>query len=488
MRPEGSRRQQRRRVASMAVTLMLSGLLCALRWPGVNQDVAWSVIVARLTDRGLALYRDVYDVNTAPVFWLGKVISSLAGLLGGRLALALVVLVTFGTVASVVLVYASGRSRLTAVMGSVVLAVSLVGSGAEFGQREHWVFLFALPAVACVARNEAQERAWPAQLAGALLGIAVAIKPHFVVLWLGLVAVRLYRRQPIIAEAIAMAVLAVLMGLMLLLHPDYFQLVRDLGPLYMHWGQRSTIRMLLELGVLLPAFGVALLWHLSRREVPAPQATTFFLAALSCSAAAVMQGKGFVYHWFPAMAFACVGAAVGLVEVGERAGRLALACLLATTGVSFQKDYQLMKAFRRARSAATADIAGLPRDARVLVLASSSIGVVGPALEAGLDWTFRNQVVWWPRDSAARPGERSETEILDGSVVEAARELPEFILIDRDNPSISAVGSGFSMMSYVQGIDGMVEVLDTHYDPVSRTSAFYQYRRRDCAGDGADEP
>ncbi|HEU5049114.1 MAG TPA: hypothetical protein VFU00_02255, partial [Gemmatimonadales bacterium] len=150
----------------------------------------------------------------------------------------------------------------------------------------------------------------------AAAAIGIAIKPQFVLLWVVREGLVLWRTRRVTPEGVIVPVLgAAYLAAVALFAPEYFALVRELGPAY-HTFIRNPLLVTallgdgaaLALGALVVA---AALWKRLGARRPAlggsaPGDLALVLAAsvAACYLAAVLQQKGWGYHFYPARALA----------------------------------------------------------------------------------------------------------------------------------------------------------------------------------------
>jgi hypothetical protein len=295
-----------------------------------RSDTAFLLYAAERVLDGARLYVDVVEINPPLIVALNLPAVVLARAVGVSDIAVYRVLVTVALSAS--LAFSAWSLRLALGPGSdrlrrrlvLVLAFALfLAPGNDFGQREQLLVALALPYVLLAAGRAGGRPAapMPALLAGVLAGMGLALKPHFLLAWVaveGYAAWRLRARR-LSHEALGVvAFLLVYAALVALLTPQYFSLVRLLGPAYAGFGHDPFLHVL----------------------VTAPGTTVCYLAALACAAliraskhralwavllvalaasfvAGAAQQKGWGYHFYPARVFALVLLALAVLDVGR---------------------------------------------------------------------------------------------------------------------------------------------------------------------------
>jgi hypothetical protein len=304
--------------AVVGVVFACTTVMGELRRP-LNPDVAWLLYSAERVLRGDRLYVDILEINPPLIVWLNLPVAALARALNAPGPLVCLGLVTLVMTASC---FISGiltsrlhggesANRRAWVMVTCAFVLFPLASG-MFGQREHLALAFILPLIGTAAlRVAASDLPRPAALGiGVLGGLGMAIKPHYALVWLLLVAFRWWasgkrpwRWHPEDAAVLALGVAYPLA--VLLLTPDYFAFVGGSARDYLSYGSRGLGYVLLGDT---PAwwFYVALVlsllldWPLRARPISG------VLLAAGCGflAAVALQGKGWSYHYYPVNACA----------------------------------------------------------------------------------------------------------------------------------------------------------------------------------------
>ncbi|MBA5640377.1 hypothetical protein H3H37_25285, partial [Duganella sp. LX20W] len=196
--------------------------------------------------------------------------------------------------------------------------------GYDFGQREHLALLLVLPYLAEAARR-ADGAAAPrgARLAvAAWATVGIALKPHFLLvpLLVEMVVLARVRRRPGAGMVLMAALLATYGVAVLWLTPDYLPMMRLFSRAYWHYGSDSWFDFLRVPQCQNALILVACHWALR----PAPRAPGHVLsaAALGFAVAAIVQHKGWSYHWYPVLALGwLLFAQAGAVAVAQRVWR-----------------------------------------------------------------------------------------------------------------------------------------------------------------------
>ena len=282
-------------------------IVCAVALRGaypLNHDVAWFLYVANGLLAGGELYRDFVGTN-APMASLSLLPAALLTRAGLPPYAALCVLMMAMAVLSCGLCLGlarhwQGPSRWRPWGSAVLLAAFLILPGYTFGQREHLFTILIAPYLLCLALRVAGIPV-PARLAimaGAMAGLGVGLKPHFVLIAAAAELALLLRmhdlRRLFRPESLALAVCAsAVVAEVFLFQPTY---VHDIlpGVVATYGGFNNPDLILFSLVVYL-----ALFWALSTAQMAAPLRDILLFAVVGALLSFVLQGKGWYYHGYP---------------------------------------------------------------------------------------------------------------------------------------------------------------------------------------------
>jgi hypothetical protein len=328
-------------VASLVVILTLLAQSARLAEP----DIAYFVYSAgRLLD-GAKLYRDVVDMNppailalNVPIVWLSR-LTRLPDLLVYRLvAFALVggaLLFVRRVLGRYVLVDRPAERRYVLLWLCLILFPL---ARDDFGQREHLVLALLLPYVAVALARLGGKRVAlsDALAAGLLAGIALALKPPFVLAWLAVEVwyrwrgyAERWRLTPEVAGTVGVSV--AYFAAVLTFTPEYPRLVGLLGGAFMTYLRSTPLTMLTTPGALLIGFALlaALATRGSGRDANAQ--AIIVAAMLGSFLAGVAQQKDLRYHFYPAFGLATLALAILAARSVPEARRSARAYRLVAT-------------------------------------------------------------------------------------------------------------------------------------------------------------
>jgi len=500
-----------------------------------SPDVAWILYVARALLGGGRLGVDLFE-NTPPMIFALKVPAvALAGALGLREwpVWAALVAILAGAAAALVLHLTrewrvpKGRGT-TATVAALAVALLLIPN-ADFGQRDHVTAILVIPYVFLVARRLGgiAVSAQLAILVGALAGVGIGIKPHFVLLPIALLVLSVYRtgiRGVFTSEHLAIGVAGVVyIAGVVVFSPEYLRYAAAYGPLYQHFqtefvlvGGRvpflppwlgaavgvEALPAYISLGVLAAARG-----YLARDEQRFADVLATATGALLL--VAIVQGKGWRYHFLPSQTFAVLTVVLVLAcSVRRLPRRLARVYLGVGAG--------MLAALVVSVIPASALRLVHPRDARLdgdpnLGLLLPLVRAVGPlghvavlstnisssfplVLEGGSQWALRQPNLWplvafYPDEVRAaamvrpRPfAMRSpfEQQLTRETVVDLLRTKPELLLVLRSDTTTRRWGGAtrFGYLGYFSGYPGFQDQVLANYRQGSVIGEYDVYWRQ----------
>ncbi|MEO7475428.1 MAG: hypothetical protein ABIY46_08835, partial [Gemmatimonadales bacterium] len=297
--------------------LALLALLCQWRI-GFNNDNAWLLYTAgRLLD-GARLYVDLVEINPPLIVWLNVPIVGIARAAGlDAVDVFRVVVFTAALGSAGICQSISNRAFSALADGAVFFAgvlVLLAMPVVWFGQREHLLLVLVFPYLFLSAARLAPERelsrAGRSAALALLAGLGLALKPHYLMVWVLVVWLGARGRRPVHrwAENRALVAVGLLYGLAVLLFaPEYLGLVRLLGAVYAEYRTQGPAAMLLgRFEPLAVVVGLGI-YATYRRAVGARVlGDVLALATVGGVLGLLLQGKGFDYHYYPALACAAM--------------------------------------------------------------------------------------------------------------------------------------------------------------------------------------
>ena len=497
--------RRNRRYATLATVLAALVLILVgtrIEWRSLlSNDVGWLLYVAQQMLRGDILYRDIIEINpplivwlNLPIAWLAQ-ITQLPKLVLLRLAVLCIMLASAalaGMLARHSRTLSTPRTLLLAVLVLITFPFSY------FGQREHLIMAFMLPwFLVAMSRMEGGELPrWAPLLSGVFLGLALCLKPHYLLAWLlplGLVAqtrrsLSIVWKPEQIAAAVTMAGYA---GSIPLFAPEYLPLVRRLGGAYLQWLPVTAHTMLLGNPGGVAVIGILLVYAVARTgrsplDVMALAVVGFLIGVL-------LQKRGNDYHYYPAvgsglllLGFSLGGPARTRRVAGVGFGVLAGTLFLIACSLAFGPEAEEVRGYREFRQAAG------PVDATTSVLSLAPRGGLPFELvnHAGAKWALRFPFPIVPAMVYAREldrpapvvyhtlAERTPLEQWFVSVVldDAERIQPSLLLIHI--PS-TLPGSRDLRLDYVAyfSADPRFRALLTQYCYRGQAAGFWIYRR-----------
>ena len=466
----------------------------------MNADAAWYLYMAGRVLDGARPYRDILDTNPPLV-----VLVSMAAV-GLARAMHLSPLVVFPatlfatTALSLAMAWRLSRGISPPLRQASVVVwayLLLVAVGGVFGQREHILLILILP-YAFSACGELEGRRAPKPLAiasGVMAGVGFAIKPFFVLILMTTELLLAWRRgwsewkRP---EALAiLSVFSAYAATLILWTPEYFDVARRYAPLYPHYQPGGAMLLASSWRLAGVAAVIGLAWLCVRKREPG-WVEVFSGITIGLVGTVYLTGKGWPYHWFPAVAASVSLLAGSAAMVASReAGRLGrfggvaglvglvpILCILAV----FESRLEIWKEAETVRMVRENTH---PGDA-VLVLTPwvhTSFPMIN---KAEVRWGMRHPMLWqigafyardtWTGAGYHRLGEMSVAERRFvgeiGADFQATR--PALLFVDSD-PPLPAL-KGFDYLDYFAADPQFSREL-ANYEPFAKLKTFRVYRR-----------
>jgi len=286
----------------------------------LDTDVSCLITLAEKVLAGAKPYVD-FDEFNLPASVLLYVPEVVIGRWLGVAPEAIVTISVFGATAASL--WLTGRiltaSSLLARQDSVILlpaafGILLILPEDAFGQREHIAAIAILPILAIYSSRVANKtvHSWHAIVAGMCASLAMSLKPHFALALLLPLLYSAWQHRKEFKKAAAillslenvviLAFLLVYAALIVLAFPDYLQkmlpiIVAVYAPARLPWQT-----LLSSLTILLAPIGLAAAGIIGGRTALKPLPLVFVLAATGFWLAALIQGKGWPYQGYPAIA------------------------------------------------------------------------------------------------------------------------------------------------------------------------------------------
>lgn len=254
----------------------------------LNHDVTFLAWTAEQVLGSLAYGRDIYDVNPPLAFMLYSPAAFLAPWTGYDPAIRLTVILLSALSIAAFWQVADRHMRVPLTIALALFFILAFPN--HFAQREQFAFLLCAPYVAGASKG----RGW-ALLIGLMAGVGFIIKPHFLIPLAMLVAFR--RRLGTEEVAIGVAGVTYALAIVIFFQSYLFETLPAAAATY--WAVYHPLRDLLL--PTLAILGAALsLFAAGARQ---PSAQPYLIATIGFTAAAMLQRKGFEYHFIPAWGF-----------------------------------------------------------------------------------------------------------------------------------------------------------------------------------------
>lgn len=434
----------RRRLAwALALATCTALGFYALSFP-LNHDAGWYLYLARRILAGDRLYTDLIEVNPPLYTYLAIVPSAIARLSNvpaARILQVSILVVALGSSIWAGLLttrLAGGRPVLV----TLAFAVPLLGlAGLDLGQREHLMVALTAPYLVLAARRATGDDASRvgALAAGLAAGVGFSLKPHFVLIWLAVeawLAARSPRglRSPRRTEAVTvLAFFVAYAAFVLLVYPAYLNLLWHAGHLYTGFWAIDGLGLYVNRYSLLLAATVIAAWACRPATGAGVLVRLLLIVATMGLLVSVVQGKGWLYHYYPVLTWAMVAMILVVAEfcvtawrdpavVGPLSG-FAVVVVLTVTTLSTWSLLGYQQTLRRARLDYLAVQAGFVEENHV-----ESMVILSPSLLSGfplvnyteIEWAAPFPSLWWVAgahpDYAPRAGEAPVAPVASDSV------------------------------------------------------------------------
>ncbi|WP_035350359.1 hypothetical protein [Edaphobacter aggregans] len=245
------------------------------------------------------------------------------------------------------IVYRTRSSAITnafslGLLGCFTVMVLFAVGGYDFGQREHLVVILLLPyLLASTAPDPSRLLLWERCVIGTCAGLAVWLKPHFILVVLAFEFLRAIQtrsfRRILSPQIISFAATGILILLLVLVATPRYR-TRTLPLLFdTYWGlgTSTTLALAVNSSVYLLLIGILFIaWYLLRRRLCDPATSSgLLLASFAAFIAYDLQHTDWQYHRYPYRAFLLLAITwLGIDLLSPYFGRLSRARRL--TGLS----------------------------------------------------------------------------------------------------------------------------------------------------------
>jgi hypothetical protein len=463
-------------------------------------DAAWYLYVADGLLHGKHMYADYIEVNPPLAFWLMVPVAWLGGTTALGFVNALYCSLLALTALAVALV-----NRYLRMLPAIAqqarhwLCVLLAGAllflpAGDFGEREHFMVLLFMPWLFLrLAHAEGAKPSHAEAIAvGVMAAIAICFKPQSV---MAPVAVELfllwrYRRwQSLLAteNLAALAFVAFYATLLYVAEPEFMGLIVNLGvkaylPFYGYPAGLIWFGSLLT--AVLIALALLLWWQM--QGALADVAALAILAATGFLLSYFIQYKGFSYQVIPALVFATVACATGVVALASKANltplqKTLLGASLLLAIVHFSTQTQGCVCDERVSGPTIAKYAP---NAKSVFIASVRVGSAFPlVLEQNLVWASRLPTSWLTPYVASKwqdgplPDDAIIANALDWAVTDLATFQPGIVFIDESTEQLQVKGGLFDYVKFWSN-DARFAALWAKYERRATINGFAVYTLR----------
>lgn len=317
-------------IAALAAAALAAGLFHV--GVSLNHDSSWYLAATERLLDGARLYVDVVEINpplafyqTMPPVWLARLLGSDPGAIYVAYITLLALLASLWSFA--LLRGAALEARQKTALMIAVAAVLFVLPIGEFGQREHFMLIFALPFLLAQILRPALPDTGPGH--GIALGLVAALglllKPYFLLIPAAIGIMRLVEERSLAPfrdpAMLALAAAAVgYLGFVGLVHPEYFTAIVPIARVvygaYGTGGPQVLAKFEIIALVLLAVAGLG-----ASHKASGTITRLFIGASVGAAAAYLVQYKGWNYHLLPLSALLILTATWLFAAAGRGSGR-----------------------------------------------------------------------------------------------------------------------------------------------------------------------
>jgi hypothetical protein len=396
--PTQTRTDRRALFAYVPTALIALAAIALQARLGAVDDVSWLITASERTLDGQVPYKDFLEVNPPASILMYLPPVYLARLLGLAPELMVAVFGFIGIAASLALSAAIlARAGLVEKFGAIGVALTLFAltllPAHAFDERDHIAAIAGLPFLAVAAARGGGGRVdWRlALLAGIGAGIMASIKPPYALAAMALAPYLAARLGPRALFSSVEYYVAALVGIgyalaTVLFFPAFVSDVIPLANAVYLPVRESPLNLVLNTGVVLWLALFLASAQMAGNKCAEPLFAIPALASLGALASFFIQGKGWSYQIYPALAFAIVALGAALAARGREASPLlaAVGCAIAAALIALvigRWPVQIMIGVAGAAAVLTAAaqrLSGSPPSGRgplSEMIASSAIGV-----------------------------------------------------------------------------------------------------------------
>jgi hypothetical protein len=521
---------------AIGVALIAEALLHQAILP-INHDVGWLLVATeRMLEGGDIYGEDLVEFNPPMILYLLAPAIALARLLGTSEIVGLRIEIALLAIGSLALcnavlkrIFSGDQAQARRYLLVLLAAVFMVDRTRSFGQRDHLVILLLAPylllATSRLLKVEQSHRV--AALTGVAAGLAISLKPHYLLILAALEPLIVLRTRPFTSisallwrpELIAIGALGTLYVVSLFVFtPGYPSFVLPLS-LDTYWAyQKPSLRLIRVEHLLLLGLTGVLVWLVRESRALRALGVVLLTSAAAFYAVSVLQGTGWRYHLIPFYSVLVVAAALPLLDLGLSRGSIgpALGRLgrVVAVVIAVLSTWLLLAAGPKGHWGGLVGAVGVWRsggrlgtesELRQLVAEHASDGTIY-AISAsvklgfplvnltGVEWSSRFSHLWplaavvrW-QDAQARAAapapaaervrmQEIERYVVDAVVADFAKRPPDLVLVDLPWRARRVLGRHFDYLEYFSR-DPRFRETWAQYELIKQTPATQIYARR----------
>ncbi len=483
----------------------------------LNADDTWLLHAAARVLAGETLYVDVVETNPPLIVWLNFLPILLARAVGISEVLGLR-LIVLGLIASSLLLSQWTLCRVLPdrpASRRFLLVLSLFTllplTGYDFGEREHLLLAMILPYL-LMASGRAMDRPMDGVMpwvVGTMAGVGILLKPHFIPLWVTVevyvARVRRDWRVWLRPEALIVAALGMTYAIAIVaITPDYLKLVMWARSVYSDSSMVSISSLISEPGALVSMMAWLGFMFVRPRGSYRTCCEVILIANLGLLSAALIQYRGYHYHFYPSLASAMLLMGLLALESGgldtmqsKLAGVVCgglVAALVVQAITDRVNDTQQWRETQDSPDSPLARMIHLAKDhakgGSIFTFSSSLVNGFPLVTYSGVGWASRHPSIWFLPGLYAKDFHKSalvyhpieamsDTErfLFESVVDDLLKNRPLLLFVDESEPKWIFNRKHFDYLDYYSQDPRFVAFL-REYEPLTRVDAFRAYRRK----------
>jgi hypothetical protein len=308
---------------SISVAFLLAVAAYFIQKMGLlNSDVGSLLYDTKLFLAGGTYVKDFFETNPPLIFYLYSPVIFLVKLtsmdihtvfLLYAIFLALISLACSACLLNKIFIEKSERI-ISYVLFYTLLLVLLFLPGCEFGQREHFLMLFAFPYFfsAVLAAQGKKINFYFASFIGVMAGLGFGLKPYFLIPLILIESYLIYRKCRLfgwirVETIVCLSILIVYLSSVFIFQPNYIYIMLPLiAHLYFVSTQESWIQIFSRLSVIFCCISLGYYFLFYNKKQHTDFSIILILALIGMMLAFIIPRAAWYYHVIPAFGLACL--------------------------------------------------------------------------------------------------------------------------------------------------------------------------------------